>query len=183
MKFPGEGEWKIKKHGSGRRRQWRKVCIGIDAHNLQVRAILVAANEVGDLPVPQLLKQIPDNEPIDRFTGDGAYDTETLYQACHDRQIMPVVAHRKRAQLHKGAACAPRNQVVKVCRQLGPSIWKEWGGYLRRSLAEAKMNCMKKLGERGRTKAVERQVVKLHVRVFILNRFTELGCPETVVVG
>ncbi|EHN63590.1 transposase, IS4 [Comamonas testosteroni ATCC 11996] len=29
--FLGEGEWKCKKHGAERRRQWRKLYIGIDA--------------------------------------------------------------------------------------------------------------------------------------------------------
>ena len=40
IKFLGEGEWKCKKHGVERRRQWRKLHIGIDAQTLQVRAIL-----------------------------------------------------------------------------------------------------------------------------------------------
>ena len=40
IKFLGEGEWKCKKHGAERRRQWRKLHIGIDAQTLQVRAIL-----------------------------------------------------------------------------------------------------------------------------------------------
>jgi hypothetical protein len=31
IKFLGEGEWKCKKHGPERRRQWRKLHIGIDA--------------------------------------------------------------------------------------------------------------------------------------------------------
>lgn len=51
MKFLGQGECKTTKHGSERRGQWRKVCIGIDASNVQVRAIEVAADEVGDSPV------------------------------------------------------------------------------------------------------------------------------------
>ena len=33
IKFLGEGEWKTKKHGAERRRQWRKVHLGIDAEN------------------------------------------------------------------------------------------------------------------------------------------------------
>ncbi|KGH26153.1 transposase ISSpo9 [Comamonas testosteroni] len=33
-KFLGEGEWKCKKHGAERRRQWRKLHIGIDAQTL-----------------------------------------------------------------------------------------------------------------------------------------------------
>ena len=65
IKFLGEGEWKTKKHGAERRRQWRKVHLGIDAQTLQIRAIAVTANEVGDSPMAaDLLGQISRNEEI-----------------------------------------------------------------------------------------------------------------------
>lgn len=44
------------------------------------------------------------------------------------------------------------------------------------------MNCIKKLGERVKGKTYERQVAELHVRAYILNRFTEQGCPDKVAV-
>jgi len=184
MKFLGEGEWKTKKHGAERRRQWRKVHLAIDAGNLQVRAIVVTSNDVGDSPVvPELLKQIPDDERISSLTGDGAYDTKTVYEACHERQIMPLIPPRTRAQMRKGAAFAPRNEAIAACRRLGRTIWKDWSGYHRRSLVETKMNCLKKLGEKVKARTFERQVVELNVRAAILNQFTALGCPKTVVVG
>ncbi|THJ29931.1 IS5 family transposase, partial [Lampropedia aestuarii] len=184
IKFLGEGEWKTKKHGAERRRQWRKVHIGIDESNLQVRAIVVTTNDVGDSPVvPELLKQIPVDEPITSLTGDGAYDTKTVYEACHERQIMPIIAPRKRAQMRKGATFATRNEAIKACRRLGRSVWKEWSGYHHRSLVETKMNCIKKLGERVKAKTYERQVFELNARASIFNRFTELGYPQTVSMG
>ncbi len=48
IKFLGEGEWKCKKHGAERRRQWSKRHISIDAQTLQVRAIYVTSNNVSD---------------------------------------------------------------------------------------------------------------------------------------
>jgi len=45
IKFLGEGEWKTKKHGAERRRQWCKGHVGIDAENLQIRAMVVPADE------------------------------------------------------------------------------------------------------------------------------------------
>jgi hypothetical protein len=63
IKFLGEGEWKCKKHGAERRRQWRKLHIGIDAHTLQIRGICVTSNNVSDAAVlPDLLEQLPDDE-------------------------------------------------------------------------------------------------------------------------
>ena len=51
------------------------------------------------------------------------------------------------------------------------------------SLVETKMSCIKRLGERVMSRTFERQVNELHIRVAILNRFTELGCPQTVAVA
>ena len=71
IKFLGEGEWKTKKHGAERRRQWRKVHLGIDAQTLQIRAIAVTTNEVGDSPMAaELLGQIPSHEKVASFTGE-----------------------------------------------------------------------------------------------------------------
>ena len=56
VKMLGEGEWKTKKHGSEYRRQWRKVHLGIDAETLEIRAIEVTDNRIGDAPMlPELL--------------------------------------------------------------------------------------------------------------------------------
>ena len=184
IKFLGEGEWKTKKHGAERRRQWRKVHLGIDAQTLQIRAIVVTTNEVGDSPVAsELLGQVPGHEKIVSFTGDGAYDTQDVHEACHQRGVVPIIPPRKGARLRKGLAFAHRNEAVKACKRLGRSTWKRWSGYHRRSLVETKMHCIKRLGERVMSRTFERQVNELHIRAAILNKFTELGCPQTVAVA
>ena len=184
IKFLGEGEWKTKKHGAERRRQWRKVHLGIDAQTLQIRAIVVTTNEVGDSPVASdLLGQVPSHEKVVNFTGDGAYDTQDVHEACHQRGTIPIIPPRKGARLRKGLAFAHRNEAVKACKRLGRTIWKCWSGYHRRSLVEAKMNCFKRLGEKVMARTFERQVVELNIRASILNQFTELGTPQTVAVA
>ena len=75
IKFLGEGEWKCKKHGAERRRQWRKLHIGIDAQTLQIRTICVTSNDVSDAAVvADMLGQVPAGETLHSLTGDGAYD-------------------------------------------------------------------------------------------------------------
>ncbi len=146
--------------------------------------MVVTTNEVGDSPIAvELLGQIPKNERIASFTGDGAYDTQDVHEACHKRGAIPVIPARKGARQRKGAAFAHRNEAVKACRRLGRAIWKRWSGYHRRSLVETKMNCFKRLGEKVVARTFERQVVELNIRASILNRFTELGSPKTVVVA
>jgi hypothetical protein len=50
--------------------------LGIDAQTLEIRAIEVASDAVGDAPMlPELLAQIVPSEPIASVSADGAYDT------------------------------------------------------------------------------------------------------------
>jgi hypothetical protein len=185
IKFLGEGEWKRKKHGAEYRRQWRKVHLGIDAHTLEIRAIEVTDNSVGDAPMlPELLAQIPPDEAVASVSGDGAYDTKACHAAIVQRGAQAIIPPRKNAQPWKASlmGASVRNEALKACRRLGDAIWKQWSGYHRRSLVETKMHCFKRLGERVMARTFERQVVELHVRVALLNRFTQLGRPTTVPV-
>lgn len=44
----GEGEWRRKKHGAESRRQWCKLHLGSDAQMMEIRAVEVTPNSVGD---------------------------------------------------------------------------------------------------------------------------------------
>lgn len=181
----GRREWKRKKHGAEYRRQWRKVHLGIDASTLEIRAIEVTDNSVGDAPMlPELLAQIPLHEPIASVSTDGAYDTKACHAAIAQRGAQAVIPPRKNGKPWKetGQGAAVRNAALRACQRLGRGIWKKWSGYHRRSLVESKMHCFKRLGERVMARTFERQVTELHVRVALLNRFTQLGRPTTVPV-
>ena len=41
IKSEGEGEWNARKHGGPRKRQWRKIHVGVDEETLEVRAVEV----------------------------------------------------------------------------------------------------------------------------------------------
>jgi hypothetical protein len=185
IKFLGDGEWKRKKHGAEYRCQWRKVHIGIDADTLQVRAVEITANSIGDSPVlPGLLSQIPGHELIASVTGDGAYDTKACHQAIAERGAQAIIPPRKNAKEWKKPRSAgekARNEAVRTCKRIGRTLWEKWSNYHCRSLVETKMHCLKRLGERVMARTFNRQVVELQVRIALLNRFTELGRPVTVV--
>lgn len=186
IKFLGEGECKCKKHGAEYRRQWRKVHLAIDARTLDIRAIEVTDNGTGDAPMlPELLSQIPPDEPIASVGGDGAYDTKACHAAIALRNAQAIIPPRKNARAWKGTqvGASSRNEALRACQRLGRRIWKKWSGYHRRSLVETKMNCFKRLGERVIARTFERQVTELHIRVALLNRFSQLGRPVTVALG
>lgn len=99
------------------------------------------------------------------------------------RNAMPIITPRKNARMRKGAAFAHRNAAIAACRRFGRKLCKSWSGYHRRSWVETKMHCIQRLGERVMSRTFERQVNELHIRAAILNRFKELGCPQTVAVA
>jgi hypothetical protein len=56
----GECEWHTGKHGGSKRRQWRKIHLGVDEQTLEIRAIEITGSQIGDAPMlPDLLGQIP----------------------------------------------------------------------------------------------------------------------------
>jgi hypothetical protein len=59
LKVDGEGEWKVKKHGTdGKRRVWRKLHIAVDTHSHEIIAAELSLSGVTDAEVmPNLLKQ------------------------------------------------------------------------------------------------------------------------------
>ena len=178
----GEGQCKRKKHGPEYRRAWRKVHLGIDAQTLEIRAIEVTTDAIGDAPMlPELLAQIPIDEPIASVSGDGAYDTQGCLDAIAQRGAQALIPPRKNARIwkKKSAGCASRNEAVQACKRFGWRLWKIWSGYHRRSLVETKMHCFKRLGERVMARTFDRQVVELHIRV------AKIGptCPAPIKKG
>ena len=186
IKAAGEGEWSTRKHGASRPRSWRKVHLGIDAETMEVRAIEITGSRIGDGPMlAELLAQIPAEEPIGLVTADGAYDTRGCHAAIAARKAGAVIPTRRNGQPWKEttAGARARNDILRATRRLGRSIWRSWSGYHRRSRIEAKMRCLKLLGERLMARDFDRQTTELHIRIALLNRFTRLGTPETTRVA
>jgi hypothetical protein len=76
-----------------------------------------------------------------------------------------------------------RNKTLRAIERLGRTIWKKWSGYHRRSLVETKIHCFKPLGQRVTARTFERQITELKARAAILNRFSQIGTPNTVRVA
>ena len=131
--------------------------------------------------LPELLAQIPPDEPIDQVTADGAYDTRPCHAAIAARQARAVIPVRRNGRPWKETTpgAQARNEVLRATRHLGRAIWRNWSGTHRRSRIEAKMRCLKLMGERLMARSFSRQTTELHVRAALLNRFTRLGTPTT----
>lgn len=186
IKAEGEGEWNARKHGGTKRRLWRKIHLGVDEQTLEIRAIEVTGSSVGDAPMlPELLSQIPASVEIGSVTADGAYDTRKCHDAVANRGAQAVIPPRKNAKPWKPSTTGAiaRNEALRASKYLGRAIWRKWTGYHRRSRAEAKMNCVKLLGQSLMARDFDRQVAELQVRAAVLNAYTALGIPVTRPAG
>lgn len=186
-------EWLARKHGTHRRRQYRKVHLAMDTATGDIRAVEFTSSREGDSPVlPELLDQIPDGEEIGTVTGDGAFDTRRCHSAILARggtgaraflrtggshALAPI---RKNGRLWKEdcPAALARNNILRATRRLGRTIWKRWSGYHVRSRIEARMRNLKSFGERIASRDPDRQTAEIHIRVALMNRFNALGTAE-----
>ena len=137
IKFLGDGEWLARKHGTHRRRQYRKVHLAMDTATGDIRAVEFTSSREGDSPVlPGLLDQIPPDEQIGTVTGDGAFDTRRCHTAILDRGGTAVIPIRRNGRLWNKdcPAARARNDIlrqpdasVRPPGSTGPAITSEAG--------------------------------------------------------
>ena len=181
VKVRGDGEWQVRKHGPGRRRQWRKVHLAMDTATGDIRAVEFTSSQQGDSPVlPSLLEQIPSDQAIGTVTADGAYDTRRCHTAIVERGATAIIPIRKNGRLWKEdcPAARARNEILRASQHFGRALWKRLTGYHARSRAEAKMGCLKGFGDRIMARDPDRQTAEIHTRIALMNRFSALGQAE-----
>jgi hypothetical protein len=108
LRLCGPGEWLIEKHGTRRRRAWRKLHIGLDAETGQILASELTTSDVDDgSQVEPLLDQITD--PLASLTGDGAYDQTGVCDTVAERSpgAYVIVPPRSTAVLSEDVGTTP----------------------------------------------------------------------------
>ncbi len=183
IKFLGDGEWQVRKHGIQRRRQWRKVHLAMDTATSDIRAVEFTPSRDGDSPIlPDLLGQIPEDDRIACVTADGAYDTRRCHAAIIARDAQAIIPIRKNGRLWKEdcPAARARNETLRATQRYGRAFWKRWTGYHVRSRIEAKMRCLKAFGERISARDPDRQTAEIYIRIALVNRFSALGTAKII---
>lgn len=183
VKVFGEGEWKVRQHGYSKRRTWKKIHIGINEKG-EIVATEVTGNDTHDADVAtSLLNQV--KERIASFGGDGAYDTQSVYDACRARGIPRIlIPPRRDAKIRRHgnskASPHPRDENLRMIRKVGRKQWKKQSGYHTRSRIEATMFRFKTiLGPCAKSRAWRNQITELKIKCNILNRMLYLGMPES----
>ncbi len=187
LKVYGEGEWKVRQHGASKRRTWRKLHLSVDPETHQIVTELLTKNNVDDAEAGvAMLRSIDD--PLDSLSADGAYDKRKFYDQCIEQEIGGVnVPPRKDAKIwqhgNSNAPPHPRDENLRYIRRHGRKKWKQDARYHQRSLAETAVFRFKSIfGSALNARSDGRQQTETTIKCSILNRFTSLGMPETIVV-
>ena len=184
LQLCGAGEWLVEKHGTRRRRSWRKLHIGVDADTGQILAAELTNCDVDDgSQVEPLLGQITD--PLASFIGDGAYDQTCIYDtiAKRDPDAEVIIPPRSTAVPSEMAESAPtqRDRHLQSIAKHGRMGWQKRSGYTRRALVEAAISRLKRvIGDGLRSRTEHRRATEVAIAVHALNRMLELGCPKSV---
>ena len=175
LKVYGEGEWKVRQHGVGKRRTWRKLQLAVNEANDDVLfAVFTDVSCADGDALGELLDGV--DAEIRQLTGDGAFDRADCYrhgERAGAREI--AFPPRRGAKISRhGNRKSPRlkrDEAIRGVRRHGRNGWKKRVGYHRRSIAETAMFRFKTLlGGELRFRDFERQAVEAFVKCKILNR-------------
>jgi hypothetical protein len=184
LRLCGPGEWLIEKHGTPRRRSWRKLHIGVNAETGQILASELTTHDVDDdSQVEPLLDQIA--APLASFIGDGAYDQAGIYGTVGKRhpEADVIVPPRSTAVLSEDGESTPtqRDRHLQSIQEHGRMGWQKRSGYARRALVETAISRIKRvIGDGLRSRTEPRRATEVAIDIDALNRMFELGRPESV---
>jgi IS5 family transposase len=184
LKLIGAGEWLVEKHGTKRRRSWRKMHLGVDADTGRIVAATLTDRDEDDASqVGPLLDQVA--EPVASVTADGAFDQDRVYADVAERHpdADVIVPPRSTAVPSATAETVPtqRDRHLQLIAEKGCMGWQKATGYNARARAEAAISRYKRvIGDGLHSRTDRRRATEVNVGVHALNRMLELGRPESV---
>ena len=188
LKILGCGEWNAHQYNkaSKKRRDWRKLHIGVDDEGFIVAAELTASSGDDASALPDLLDQI--EAPVRRFTADGAYDHRSIYDqvgAAGTENVVIVISPR-RCAASAGPTDGPwaqREAALQRIRKVGRREWQKESGYRQQARVENGFFRYKSVfGGSLKARNSKAQSREAMIGCHILNWMAELGRPKSYAV-
>ncbi|CAA9236598.1 MAG: Transposase [uncultured Acetobacteraceae bacterium] len=184
LRLCGPGEWLVEKHGTKRRRAWKKPHLATDADTGRIVAAELTDKDADDgSRTGPLLDRV--GGPVASFTADGAFDRDDVYTEVGQRHsnAAVVVPPRSSAVPSDTAGTAPtrRDRHIEAIAERGRMGWQRASGYNWRALVEADIARWKRvIGNGLRSHTDGRQATEVAIAADVLNRMLDLGRPEYV---
>jgi len=182
LQIRGQGPWANAKHGKKGTREWRKLHVGVDEKGMIVAELLTESTTDDASVVPDLVDQIADDKRITRFTADGAYDTNSIYEtfaALGAKVVVPPIKTAVTSSARPRGAKA-RNRTINRVRKVGLRKWKKETRYHQQGRAENTFFRYKQIIGGGlRARDPGNQQTEARLACNILNRMLQLGAPRS----
>lgn len=178
LKVFGEGEWKVKKHGTGYRRRWRKLHLAIDEHTQELVFAKLSTEYVSDTRfIDEIVKS---SKKLKRLTMDGAADSSKIYRLLDKQGINLLTPPQSNAVLRKEPWLKKRNERILQILGLGGdklarTLWAKLCGYSKRATVESAIARWKKLfGASLQSRVAKNQDFETSIKSLIMNKMKKL---------
>jgi hypothetical protein len=182
LKVYGEGEWKVRKHGAGKHRTWRKMHVLMDVKNQQIKAVRLTSNSVDDSKgIAPLIESV--KYKVGSLRGDGGYDKHAFRELLKSKEIRQIIPPQSNAVINKSglAHLRERNRAVKRIGKIGRKKWKEQNGYHQRSKIETAMFRYKMIiGDHLASRKDSHQETEVAIGCKILNVMLQAAKPVSI---
>lgn len=196
LKVYGEGEWKVRQHGTSKRRTWVKLHLAVDVASGLIVARGATSSSVADgAAAPELLGQATGSgagspaQVVDQVSADGVYDWESVRTAIAQIGATATIPPRKDALLQglppvRGGptltAANLRNLTIHRIVEGGRSSWARESGYTRRQAAEYTFSrYARSFGGSIASRKPETQRAEVEVKCALLNEWTNACAPAS----
>jgi hypothetical protein len=179
LKRFGRGEWHQEKYALSNKASWRKLHAAVNQDHYFEGCALTDRFTHDDQQVEPLLAQI--KQPIDHFSGDGAYDETPVYDAVtdHSPNADVVIPPRSNA-VENDSAAAQRNRNITEIEENGRMLWQKMRQYGRRNYSELGVQRYQRiLGNVMHAREFSRQKQEAMIGCGVLNKMTSLGMPAS----
>ena len=187
LRLHGPGEWLTEKHGTTRRRSWRKLHLATDADTGRIVASALTDKDADDgSQVGPLLEQV--DGPVASFTADGAFDRDDVYAevAARHPDADVIVPPRSSAVPSGTVETAPtrRDRHLRAIAERGRLGWQKASGYGWRALLESDISRFKRvIGDGLRSRTDGRQETEVAIAAEQLARPPAAVAPRQRAAG
>ena len=178
LKLYGEGEWKVKKHGVGKRRTWKKLHLAVDESTQEIVFAKYTKEHESDTKfIPEIVRK---RKGVKRVLMDGAADSVELYRFLWERGVDLLTPPKKNARKRKEPWLQKRNERLIEILGFGgdkkaKSLWGKLSGYSKRATVESAIARWKKLfGQYLKSRCAENQEFEVIVKSLIMNKMKGL---------